>query len=132
MLYLHLLAVFCPFYKMSSFIWSTFSPSRTHLSLIFNVQKLVMVFEAAKTKRSLKVQTQIKSKFSFKAGTGGPMHVLSNSQNNVFNSVEDPDPVFLGHPDPGKYRIRTLYPQKTLATLIFSLYKIVYKTVSSK
>ena len=32
------------------------------------------------------------------------------------NGVADPDPVFLGHPDldpdPGKYRIRILYPQK--------------------
>ena len=27
-------------------------------------------------------------------------------------SVADPDPVFLGQPDPGKYQIRILYLQK--------------------
>ena len=42
-------------------------------------------------------------------------------------SVADPDPVFLGHPDPdsGKYRIRILYPhKKNLIILIFSLYTL--------
>ena len=39
----------------------------------------------------------------------------------------DPDPVFLGHPDPdaGKYRIRILYPQKDPMLFKFSRYKIV-------
>ena len=43
------------------------------------------------------------------------------------NSVADQDPVFLGHPDPdpGKYRIRILYPQKAPVIQIFSLNKIV-------
>ena len=37
------------------------------------------------------------------------------------------DPVFLGHPDPdpGKYRIRILYPQKDPLLFKFSRYKIV-------
>ena len=39
-----------------------------------------------------------------------------NNSSCVENSVVDPDPdlVFLDHPDPdpGKYRIRILYPQK--------------------
>ena len=52
---------------------------------------------------------------------------------NILTSVADPDPVFLGHPDPdpvflghpdpdpdpGKYRIRILYPQKDPCILIF-------------
>ena len=36
----------------------------------------------------------------------------------------DPDLVFLGHPDPGKYRIRILYLQKDPVILIFSLFKL--------
>ena len=48
-------------------------------------------------------------------------------------SVADPDPVFLGHPepDPGKYRIRentgsgSFIHKKTPGILIFSLHKIV-------
>ena len=37
----------------------------------------------------------------------------------------DPDPVFFGHPDPGKYRIRILYPQKDPMLFGFSRFKIV-------
>ena len=35
--------------------------------------------------------------------------------------ISDPDPVFFGppDPDPGKYRIRILYPQKDPCNLIF-------------
>ena len=42
-------------------------------------------------------------------------------------TVADSDPVFLRHPDPdpGKYRIRILYPLKTHVIQIFSFYKIV-------
>ena len=47
----------------------------------------------------------------------------------VKTSVADPDPVFFGHPDPdqnpGKYRIRILYPQKDPMLFKFSRYKIV-------
>ena len=39
----------------------------------------------------------------------------------IYYSVVDPDPVFLGHPnpDPGKYRIRILHPQKDPCNLNF-------------
>ena len=37
------------------------------------------------------------------------------------------DPVFLGHPDPGKYRIRILYSQKAPCNLIFLLYNFLSK-----
>ena len=48
----------------------------------------------------------------------------------VLSSVEDPDrirkdPIFLGQRDPGKYRIRILYPQKGPMLFKFSCYKIV-------
>ena len=38
----------------------------------------------------------------------------TDQSEGVWTSVADPDPVFLGHPDPdpGKYRIRIFYPQK--------------------
>ena len=47
----------------------------------------------------------------------------------ILSSVEDPDPVFLGHPDMTRIRENTwsgsfIY-KKTPETLIVSLYKIV-------
>ena len=52
---------------------------------------------------------------------------LENALKNetILSSVAYPDPVFLGNPDPGKYRIRILYLQKTPVILIFLLYEIV-------
>ena len=43
----------------------------------------------------------------------------------VQSSVAYPVPVFLGHPDPdpGKYQILILYPQKDHCNSILSLYK---------
>ena len=56
-------------------------------------------------------------------------HILTKTELNsdLLSSVADPDPVFFGHPDPdpGKYRIQILYPQKDPMLFKFSCYKIV-------